>query len=93
MAHAFCTVPADLKIHPKIAKLLQDRLAMVHGKPDEARIDWGMAEHLAYASLLIEGIHVRLSGEDVRRGTFSHRHAIWVDQVKELRVFSLISLK
>ncbi len=92
LATLFCSVPADFKIHPKIAKLLQDRLAMVHGKPDEAKIDWGMGEHLAFASLLVEGIHVRLSGEDVRRGTFSHRHAIWVDQVKEGRYYPLSHL-
>ena len=43
-------------------------------------IDWGMAEMLAYGSLLWEGNHVRLSGQDSCRGTFSHRHAMWMDQ-------------
>lgn len=88
----FCTVPVDLKIHPKVAQGLKARLDMVHAKPGEPHIDWGLGEHLAYASLLIEGIHVRLSGQDVRRGTFSHRHAIWVDQVRDLRYFPLAHL-
>jgi 2-oxoglutarate dehydrogenase E1 component len=55
---------------------MQERLKM----PQENRIDWGMAEHLAFASLLQEKIHIRLSGQDVERGTFAHRHSVWVDQ-------------
>jgi 2-oxoglutarate dehydrogenase E1 component len=92
LAEKFCAVPENFRIHPKIKRLLQDRLAMVHADPSAARIDWGMGEHLAFASLLSEKIHVRLSGQDVRRGTFSHRHCIWVDQVKEQKYFPLSHL-
>lgn len=92
LAEKFCSVPEGFQIHPKIKKLLQERLTMVQGDPKEARIDWGMGEHLAFASLLNEKIHVRLSGQDVRRGTFSHRHALLVDQVKDQRYFPLSHL-
>jgi len=92
LTETFCSVPSDLKIHPKVAHGLEHRLEMIHAKPNEAHIDWGLGEHLAYATVLTEGIHVRISGQDVRRGTFSHRHAIWVDQVKELRYFPLAHL-
>ncbi len=92
LTERFCTVPSGLKIHPKVAHGLQHRLEMIHAKADEPHIDWGLGEHLAYASLLIEGIHLRISGQDVRRGTFSHRHAVWVDQVKEFRYFPLAHL-
>lgn len=84
-----CAIPDNLKCHPKIQRLLNDRLQMISQDPAVASIDWGMAENLAYASLVHEGIHVRLSGQDVRRGTFSHRHAIWVDQVKDQKYFPL----
>ncbi|MBS0621290.1 MAG: 2-oxoglutarate dehydrogenase E1 component [Verrucomicrobia bacterium] len=90
LAERFCMAPEQLRIHPKIQRLLQERLAMV--RSDKASIDWGMGEMLAYATLLEEKIHVRLSGQDVRRGTFSHRHAVWVDQVKEERYFPLSHL-
>ncbi len=56
-------------------------------------MDWGMAEHLAIGSLLWEGHHVRLTGQDSRRGTFSHRHAMWMDQIKERKYFPLSRLK
>jgi 2-oxoglutarate dehydrogenase E1 component len=64
------------KIHPKLESILAARLsAMTEGD----RIDWGLGEALAFGSLLQEGIPVRLSGQDCRRGTFSHRHASLVD--------------
>jgi 2-oxoglutarate dehydrogenase E1 component len=89
LAADFCSVPAQFALHPKIQKLQAERLAMLDGK-----IDWGMAEHLAYASLLADGVHIRISGQDVRRGTFSHRHAIWVDQAQdEHRYYPLSHLK
>ena len=74
------TVPADFKLHPRVEKMMADRRAMVDGKHP---IDWGMGEILAYGSLLDQGYGVRISGEDVGRGTFSHRHAVLHDQNRE----------
>jgi 2-oxoglutarate dehydrogenase E1 component len=68
--------PSTANVHRKIARLLERRAAMARG---EEPLDWGMAELLAYASLLIEGTNVRLSGQDSGRGTFSHRHALLAD--------------
>lgn len=86
LAHDFCSVPEGFHLHPKIHRLLQERLAMM-----DKGIDWGMAEQLAYASLLVQEIPIRISGQDVRRGTFSHRHAIWVDQQGEGRRYAPLS--
>lgn len=66
------TLPKDKKFIRKIQRLVESRQAMF----DEDRLDWAMAEHLAYGSLLAEGFNVRISGQDVERGTFSHRHAV-----------------
>ena len=70
-------VPEDFNILPKIKRMLIGRRREVFeaGGP----YDWGYAEALAFGSLLLEGTPVRLSGQDVRRGTFSHRHAVWYD--------------
>jgi 2-oxoglutarate dehydrogenase E1 component len=87
------TAPQDFRVHPKIQRHLQERLEMFRGDPNKACFDWGVGELLAYATLLCENVHIRLSGQDVRRGTFSHRHAVWVDQVKEQKYFSLSHLK
>jgi 2-oxoglutarate dehydrogenase E1 component len=73
-------VPANFKLHPRVEKIMADRRAMVEGKHP---IDWGMGEILAYASLLDQNYGVRLSGEDVGRGTFSHRHSVLHDQNRE----------
>jgi 2-oxoglutarate dehydrogenase E1 component len=70
------TVPSGFTVHPKVAKLLETRKAMVVGA---GAVDWGMAELLAYGSLLKEGSNVRISGQDAIRGTFTHRHAAWYD--------------
>ncbi len=92
LAEEFCRVPEGFNIHPKVKKLLEERLAMMNSQ--EKTIDWGMAEHLAYASLLVDGVHVRISGQDSRRGTFSHRHAMWVDQIQaDKRYYPLSHLK
>lgn len=93
VSRRFCALPAGMEVHKKVARLASDRLAMVEGDPKERKIDWGMAEHLAFATLLWEGVHVRLSGQDSRRGTFSHRHGMWMDQVKEQKYFPLNNLK
>jgi 2-oxoglutarate dehydrogenase E1 component len=65
-------LPEDKKFIRKIERLVQSRQIMF----DEDRLDWAMAEHLAYGTLLEEGYDVRFSGQDVERGTFSHRHAV-----------------
>ncbi|WP_400075173.1 2-oxoglutarate dehydrogenase E1 component [Winogradskyella sp. R77965] len=65
-------LPSDKKFIRKIQRLIESRQTMF----DENRLDWAMAEHLAYGSLLVEGFNVRISGQDVERGTFSHRHAV-----------------
>lgn len=75
VAASCAKVPPGFHLHPKLQKLAEERLAMMNGA-----IDWGMAECLAFGSLLLEKIPVRLSGQDSRRGTFSQRHAVWVDQ-------------
>lgn len=87
----FCQIPDGFHIHPKIHKLQEERRAMV-ADPAACKIDWGMGEHLAYASLLAQGVHIRISGQDSRRGTFSHRHAVWVDQQTGARYFPLSHL-
>ncbi len=66
------SLPEDKKFIRKIERLVQSRQTMF----DENKLDWAMAEHLAYGSLLEEGHDVRISGQDVERGTFSHRHAV-----------------
>ncbi|WP_339623372.1 2-oxoglutarate dehydrogenase E1 component [uncultured Winogradskyella sp.] len=65
-------LPEDKKFIRKIQRLIESRQTMF----DENRLDWAMAEHLAYGTLLAEGFNVRISGQDVERGTFSHRHAV-----------------
>ena len=65
-------LPADKKFIRKIERLVESRQKMY----DEDKLDWAMGEHLAYGTLLNEGYDVRLSGQDVERGTFSHRHAV-----------------
>ncbi|MGE0870632.1 MAG: 2-oxoglutarate dehydrogenase E1 component [Kofleriaceae bacterium] len=76
IAEAMVEVPTGFVPHPKIVRLLEHRAEMGRG---ERPIDWGMAELLAYGSLLRQGINVRLSGQDCSRGTFSHRHAVITD--------------
>jgi 2-oxoglutarate dehydrogenase E1 component len=70
------TYPAAFHIHPKVKKLLEQRAEMGNGKRD---VDYGMAEALAFASLVKAGIPVRMSGQDSRRGTFNQRHSVLID--------------
>ncbi len=72
--------PAGFKLHPVVERVVQGRREMVEGK---RALDWGMAETLSYASLLVNGYGIRLSGQDSGRGTFAHRHAVWHDQNRE----------
>jgi 2-oxoglutarate dehydrogenase E1 component len=80
LAEKITTVPANFTPHPLVKKVLDDRAAMGRG---ETKVDWGMGEHMAFASLVASGYPVRLSGEDSGRGTFSHRHAVLHDQNRE----------
>jgi 2-oxoglutarate dehydrogenase E1 component len=74
------TIPEGFKLHPSVERVVNARREMAHGKQ---MLDWGMAENLAYASLLVSGYGVRLSGQDSGRGTFAHRHAVFHDQNRE----------
>ncbi len=70
--------PADFKPLRKVEKLIQDKIKLF---TDEKKIDWATAELLAYSSLITEGKDVRMSGQDVKRGTFSHRHSVLYDEI------------
>ena len=83
------TLPSDKKFISKITKIVTDRKTMY----DNDVIDWGTAESLAYGSLLTEGYDVRVSGQDVERGTFSHRHAVVKVEDSEEEVVLLDSIK
>ncbi|MFN5422115.1 MAG: 2-oxoglutarate dehydrogenase E1 component, partial [bacterium] len=74
---AIMKVPVGFKPLKKIEKLLSDKLGLLE---KEQKVDWATGELLAYASLLAEGKGVRMSGQDVKRGTFSHRHAVLMDE-------------
>ena len=80
LAERITTIPKDFKPHPLVDKVIADRAAMGRG---EINVDWGMGEHLAFASLVASGYPVRLSGEDCGRGTFVHRHSVLHDQNRE----------
>jgi 2-oxoglutarate dehydrogenase E1 component len=80
LAKRVTDVPANFKLHPRVEKVIADRRAMGEGT---LPLDWGMAETLAYATLVDQGYGVRLSGQDTGRGTFSHRHAVLHDQNRE----------
>ncbi len=73
-------LPENFKPLRKVEKLLQDKIKLFEG---EQKADWATGELLAYASLLTQGVNVRMSGQDVRRGTFSHRHAVLRDEVND----------
>jgi 2-oxoglutarate dehydrogenase E1 component len=77
LSELLTTIPDDFKLHSRVEKIIEDRRAMGKG---ELSLDWGMAENLAYATLLTEGYPVRVSGQDCGRGTFFHRHAVLHDQ-------------
>ena len=81
--------PPDFSIHPKVKKLLDQRAAMGAGK---IPVDYGMAEALAFASLLVDGIAIRLSGEDSKRGTFNQRHAALINTQNENEFMPLANL-
>jgi 2-oxoglutarate dehydrogenase E1 component len=80
LSERITSVPEGFKLHPTVARVIEARRQMAAGK---LPVDWGMAETLAYASLLSNGYDVRLSGQDSGRGTFAHRHAVLHDQERE----------
>ena len=80
LAERVTDVPANFTLHSRVQKIVEDRRKMGEGK---LPLDWGMGETLAYATLLVEGYGVRVSGEDSGRGTFFHRHAVLHDQNRE----------
>jgi 2-oxoglutarate dehydrogenase E1 component len=80
LAAAINAIPERIKLHPRVAKIYDDRNKMAAG---EHPADWGFAENLAYATLLKDGYKLRLVGQDSGRGTFFHRHAILHDQVAD----------
>ncbi|HQX04423.1 MAG: 2-oxoglutarate dehydrogenase E1 component [Flavobacterium sp.] len=89
IAETISTLPSDKKFISKISKIVTDRKTMY----DNDAIDWGTAETLAYGTLLTEGYDVRISGQDVERGTFSHRHAVVKVEDSEEEVVLLNGLK
>ena len=86
VARCFTHIPSDFHLNPKVKSLFEERAKGVFFRQP---IDWGTAELLAYGTLLLEGISIRLSGQDSGRGTFSHRHALWVDQINNRHYFPL----
>ncbi|MFM0118438.1 MULTISPECIES: 2-oxoglutarate dehydrogenase E1 component [unclassified Paraburkholderia] len=82
LAQQISTIPDGYEIHPLVGKMITARREMAAGRKP---IDWGMGEHLAFASLLGAGIDVRLSGQDSARGTFNHRHAVLHNQTRTSR--------
>ncbi|MCP3017808.1 2-oxoglutarate dehydrogenase E1 component [Cupriavidus basilensis] len=80
LAERITTIPEHLKLHPLVEKVVKDRANM--GRGDQP-LDWGMGEHLAFASLVASGYPVRITGQDAGRGTFTHRHSVLHDQNRE----------
>ncbi|MBN8726752.1 MAG: 2-oxoglutarate dehydrogenase E1 component [Xanthomonadales bacterium] len=84
------TLPAGVVLHPRVAKIYEDRRKMAAG---EHGLDWGFAENLAYASLIADGYNLRLVGQDSGRGTFFHRHAVLHDQQSGGEYFPLATIR
>ncbi len=80
IGEAITTVPEDFIVHSLVKRLLNERRKMAR---NEQNVDWGMAEHLAFATLVANGYAVRISGQDSGRGTFTHRHSVLHDQNRE----------
>ena len=88
IANTQSTMPDNFKVHPKLLPQLLKRIEML----DESTVDWAAGEMFAFGSLLLEGHPIRMSGQDVRRGTFSNRHAVVVDKETGAEFFPLRSL-
>ncbi|NOX37039.1 MAG: 2-oxoglutarate dehydrogenase E1 component [Calditrichaeota bacterium] len=90
LAEKIFTIPPDIKVFRKIRRLFDDRRKRVLEKEE---VDWAIAEWLAYATLLDEGVPIRLSGQDSRRGTFAHRHAVLLNEDTEEEYIPLNHIK
>ncbi|MFN7030302.1 MAG: 2-oxoglutarate dehydrogenase E1 component, partial [Sphingopyxis sp.] len=86
------TIPDDLEVHKTLRRVIDARAAMFANRDDAEVFDWATAEQLAFGTLLSEGYQVRLSGQDSGRGTFSQRHAVWVDQKDEHKYIPLTTV-
>ncbi|MFA6289795.1 MAG: 2-oxoglutarate dehydrogenase E1 component [Opitutaceae bacterium] len=82
-------VPSNFKVNPKIKRFLENR---IQAHKENGPVDWGFGEALAYGTLLVEGIPIRLSGQDCERGTFSHRHAVLYDFETREKYVPLLNL-
>jgi 2-oxoglutarate dehydrogenase E1 component len=89
LGHKITDIPLTHRLNPKIEALVKNRRAMADGQHP---VDWAMAEHLAFASLLTGGVPIRLSGQDSRRGTFGHRHSVLYDLETRERYIPLRNL-
>ncbi|HEX2811465.1 MAG TPA: 2-oxoglutarate dehydrogenase E1 component [Sphingopyxis sp.] len=92
IGRAMTTIPDDLEVHKTLRRVIDARAAMFANKKDDELFDWATAEQLAFGTLLSEGYQVRLSGQDSGRGTFSQRHAVWVDQKDEHKYIPLTTV-
>lgn len=90
VAQSLTRFPSDFHLHPKLTGLMKERAdAILENKP----FDWGTAEFYAYGTLCLEGIPVRLAGQDSGRGTFSHRHALLIDQKDDHPYYPLAHIR
>ena len=89
LGRTLTTVPGDLTIHKTLERVLEAKRQAFRQGPGTEVFDWATAEALAFGSLLSEGYCVRLSGQDSGRGTFSQRHAVWIDQTDERKYVPL----
>ena len=87
---ALCRMPEDFNVNPKIVRQLEAKKQAIESGEG---LDWATGEALAFGTLLLDGHRVRLSGEDVQRGTFSHRHAYLIDQVTQAEYVPLNNIR
>lgn len=89
LGNSITSFPEGFKLHSRVNKLYNDRSSMING---EKLFDWGMAENLAYASILDKGVDIRITGQDSGRGTFFHRHAVLHNQIDAAEYLPLQNL-